>query len=287
VPETDKQNGEFLTSSSMGAILKRCREFHKISIEEAAEATKIGKNYLRALESDQLMDFQSLAYLKGFLRIYTAYLGLNSDDIIKICEKQYAPGTQKTSKSTPKEGEPVRRSFPWQKLLLPALLLIMLLVTSSLLDRSSKLLFQRTVSKPAAVPITTPPILPRRSTASSATAEIQEKSNTSPLAPLKTETTKTGRQNTQKLPVNSEEAFIVRMKVIQSGSIAVTIDGTALQNYDLTVGDIIEWKAEKNIALELSNAGGVEAELDGKLLKPFGPAGKPAYVIIGPEGVKQ
>ncbi|MEI6305764.1 MAG: helix-turn-helix transcriptional regulator, partial [Deltaproteobacteria bacterium] len=82
MPETEKQTVE-LSTSSMGAILKRCREFHKISIEEAAEATKIGKNYLRALESDQLKEFQSLAYLKGFLRIYTVYLGLNPDDIIR------------------------------------------------------------------------------------------------------------------------------------------------------------------------------------------------------------
>jgi len=286
LPETENQKSEF-SNSSMGAILKRCREFHKISIEEAAEATKIGKNYLRALESDQLKEFQSLAYLKGFLRIYTAYLGLNPDDIIRICEKQYDPATPKTGKQKEQVEEQVRRSFPWQKLVLPALLLIMLLATSALLDRSATSPPQRVVSKPTAAPIAVPPVLPIRSTATTTVAERKTMPNVQQTSPPKPDTSRTARQNMQKLPVNIGEAFIVRMKVIQNSSIAVTIDGAALQSYDLAVGDIIEWKAEKNIAIELSNAGGVEAELNGKLLKPFGPAGKPTYVILGPDGVKQ
>ncbi|MEI6306726.1 MAG: DUF4115 domain-containing protein, partial [Deltaproteobacteria bacterium] len=197
--------------------------------------------------------------------------------------------TQKAGKQKERDVEPVRRNFPWQKLVLPLLLLAMLLATSALLDRSATSPPQRPAPKPAAVPTAAPPVMPARSTATSAAAvtDPQTKPNTPQLSPTKPDTARTGRQNIQKLPVNSEEAFIVRMKVIQNSSIAVTIDGAALQNYDLSVGDIIEWKAEKNIAIELSNAGGVEAELNGKLLKPFGPAGKPAYVILGPDGVKQ
>jgi hypothetical protein len=54
----------------------------------------------------------------------------------------------------------------------------------------------------------------------------------------------------------------------------------------LTVGDAIEWKAEKNIALELSNAGGVEVEINGKALKPLGPVGKPVSIVLDANGVQ-
>ena len=64
------------STSSPGAILRRCREYHGISLDEAAEATKIGVAYLAALEGDQINEFASLAYLKGFLRIYATISGL-------------------------------------------------------------------------------------------------------------------------------------------------------------------------------------------------------------------
>ena len=77
------------------------------------------------------------------------------------------------------------------------------------------------------------------------------------------------------------------MKATQNNTLSVIIDGAAPQNHDLAVGDIIEWKAEKTISFDISNAGGVEAELNGKPLKPFGPAGKPVSVILDADGVRQ
>ena len=44
---------------TIGQILQRCREFQSITLQDAAEATKIGKNYLRALETDSHQEFSS------------------------------------------------------------------------------------------------------------------------------------------------------------------------------------------------------------------------------------
>jgi hypothetical protein len=87
-------------------------------------------------------------------------------------------------------------------------------------------------------------------------------------------------------PAETSKSFIVRMKVSQNGTLNVTIDGALSQTYDLTAGDAIEWKAEKNIALELSNAGGVEVEINGKALKSLGPAGKPVSIVLDANGVR-
>jgi len=286
LPETVTHKADVPTNS-MGAILRRCREYHGISLEEAAEATKIGINYLKALESDKIKEFPSLAYLKGFLRIYATYLGLNSDDIIRICEKQYLPAGAPTQAAAGDAGsEPVRRRFAWQKLVLPVVLLIMLLATATFLNRSSTPSRQQAPPKPAA-PATAPAVQPALSSARPATTEQRPKPDSPPTEPAKTETAPVERATVQKPPPETGKGFIVRMKVVQNGTLAVTIDGGAVQNYDLTVGDFIEWKAEKTITLDLSNAGGIEAELNGKPLKPFGPAGTPAYVVLGADGVKQ
>jgi len=285
--ETVTNNAD-LSTSSMGPILRRCREYHGISIEEAADATKIGINYLRALESDKIKEFPSLAYLKGFLRIYSTYLGLNPDDIIRICEKQYLPaGAPKNSKPGEENNEPVRRRFAWQKLVLPVVLLIMLLVTATFLNRSSLSPRPQTVPKPAVVTMPAPPVQPVRSSVHTPTTEQRSMPDSRPPGSAKTETVRTERASAQKPPPVTGKGFIVRMKVVQNGTLSVTIDGAAGQNYDLTVGDFIEWKAEKNITLDMSNAGGIEAELNGKPLKPFGPAGRPAYVVLDANGMKQ
>jgi hypothetical protein len=52
----------------------------------------------------------------------------------------------------------------------------------------------------------------------------------------------------------------------------------------LKAGDVIEWKAESVITLDIGNAGGVEGDLNGKTLPPFGSVGKKAHVIVRPEG---
>ena len=131
-----------------------------------------------------------------------------------------------------------------------------------------------------------PAVLPARSSAHPAVAEQAPKPDITPTKPAKRETVRTEPASVQNPPAEPSKGFIVKMKVIQNGTLAVTIDGASVQNYDLTVGDFIEWKAEKSITLDMSNAGGVEAELDGKPLKPFGPVGKPAYVVLDADGVK-
>jgi hypothetical protein len=67
----------------------------------------------------------------------------------------------------------------------------------------------------------------------------------------------------------------------------MTIDGTISQQYDLKSGDLIEWKGEQVFTLDLGNAGGVEAEFNGKSLPPFGEVGRPAHVVLKAEGTAE
>jgi cytoskeleton protein RodZ len=64
----------------------------------------------------------------------------------------------------------------------------------------------------------------------------------------------------------------------------ITIDNVLSQQYDLKAGDLIEWKGEKVFALDIGNAGGIEAEFNGKPLKSLGETGKTAHLILKREG---
>ncbi len=270
--------------SSPGTILKRCREYHGASIEEAAEATKIAVYHLKALEDDQVKEFANLTYLKGFVRIYAGYLGLNPDDMIRLYERPQTPadgnGTSRKSNAGA-ERRRRRRQFPWQKLALPAFLLLLMIITSIIFDHSPPPIRPSTPqTSKAAVPAAA--IQPVFSSSKPVVAQQKPENESEQEQNLKPDE---GSPETVS-PSESAKGFVVRLKVIQNGSLAVTIDGAASQDYDLSSGDVFEWKASKAIALELSNAGGVIAELNGKPLKPFGSSGAPTHIVLDANGVR-
>ena len=88
-----------------------------------------------------------------------------------------------------------------------------------------------------------------------------------------------------KLPAEASEGFILKIKVTTNGTLTATVDGSRAERYELTVGDVIEWKAEKKVSLDLSNAGGVDVELNGKPYRQLGAPGKPLYVELDANGV--
>ncbi len=68
-------------TESIGSTLKQRREARHLSIEQAAEQTRVRKYYLQALENDDLSAIPSVVQARGFLRIYTEFLGLKLDEL--------------------------------------------------------------------------------------------------------------------------------------------------------------------------------------------------------------
>lgn len=275
---------------SPGTILKRCREFHGISLNDAAETTKIGINYLLALEEDRPSEFASVAYLKGFLRIYAAYLGLNADDMIRLYERLYEQeAVQGSATAALGSAFPARRRrFNWRKLVLPIFLLLLMIISSFFVAR-----IQEPVIAPAdlaRVNVEPAPVQPVLSSATKKPVDVVEKKGDTTA---EKEEKKLPEQAEAKLPEKAvvvappetRRSFVVRMKALQGVQLKASIDGTSAQAYELNAGDVIEWKAEERIGLELSDGGGIEAAIDDKPLKAFGVAGKPVYVVLKPGGV--
>ena len=260
---------------TVGSILCRCREFSRISIEEAAEATKIGKIYLRALEEDRFEDLPSPAYLKGFLRTYATYLGLQSEELMQLAGQQEAVLSDKSAKTEQARHTTVGFSFNWQRLLLPAVLLVALIVSSLFMVPSPP---KRTLPPP-------PPPQPVPAVAVQPT--LSSVRGTPAVNPEPQEAVVEKPPEATAPPKKSLDGFMVRMKVSRNSSVSVIIDDAASQGYDLTSGDLIEWKASRTIALDLTDAGSVEIELNGKPIKLQGPAGKPAYIILDANGIKK
>jgi transcriptional regulator with XRE-family HTH domain len=74
---------------SIGDILKKARDRKKITLEKVTKDIKIHPNYIKALEADDYSLFSSKVHSKGFLKIYSEYLGMNVDEILALWRREY------------------------------------------------------------------------------------------------------------------------------------------------------------------------------------------------------
>ena len=70
-----------MTLEELGAVLRAEREKRGLSIEDAANHLKIGARLLRALEAGDTSSLPHLAYTKGFIRSYSSYVGLSTEEV--------------------------------------------------------------------------------------------------------------------------------------------------------------------------------------------------------------
>jgi cytoskeletal protein RodZ len=64
---------------TVGEILRSAREARKLTVEQVNRETKISVQTVRALEQDDFGAFPSETYLKGFVRTYAEFLGLDGN----------------------------------------------------------------------------------------------------------------------------------------------------------------------------------------------------------------
>ena len=68
----------------IGEFLKSARINNGVSLEEAAEDLNLSVNQLENIEDGNIRAFKDVFVLKDYIRRYSKYLGLDSDDIIDM-----------------------------------------------------------------------------------------------------------------------------------------------------------------------------------------------------------
>jgi hypothetical protein len=66
----------------IGEVLRGTRSRRSLDIVEVQRATRISARYLRALENEEWDLLPGPTYVKGFLRTYACYLGLDADALV-------------------------------------------------------------------------------------------------------------------------------------------------------------------------------------------------------------
>src|SRR4051794_16759914 len=76
----------------IGNSLREARLRRKVDFARAEAATKIRGKYLRALEDEQFEVLPSQTYVKGFLRTYAEFLGLDGQLYVDEYNSRFVAG---------------------------------------------------------------------------------------------------------------------------------------------------------------------------------------------------
>lgn len=122
---------------TLGQYLRSARESKDIDLRDAAQQTRIGLNYLKALEDEDFSKLPGEVFVKGFLKNYSRFLKLDeAETLAKYAElrPKQAPAAAGSSvadpdkKSVPAAPESASRETPVEPFVWGAVITISLLV---------------------------------------------------------------------------------------------------------------------------------------------------------------
>ncbi|MGM9583402.1 MAG: RodZ domain-containing protein [Phascolarctobacterium sp.] len=88
------------TEKSVGTLLREARLAKKLSLAEAEQGTSIRRRYLEALENDEYDKTPGEVFLKGMLRNYGNFLGLNGPELVQLYKASAAGVAKEALRST-------------------------------------------------------------------------------------------------------------------------------------------------------------------------------------------
>jgi cytoskeleton protein RodZ len=230
--------------ASLGQELKRERELRGISLKEISDSTRISLRFLQALEDDRRNLIPGEFFVRAILRSYAKSIGLEEsqvlnkyDEIVQFEEQMH----YRESKDKPRPAEPGKR---------PRTLRVILILTGAVIIIMAGLLLYPQPAPPPppaqAVP-TAPQITPKPETAAAPPAA-------STVAP-------------------EAEGLSLRLSFSEETWLHIYADGQSVWDGIKQAGEDLEVKAQREVLINIGNAGGMAFTINGKKAKPLGPKG--------------
>lgn len=228
-----------------GERLRQSRELKRVSLEDAQAKTKIHIAVLRGLEKGEAPRNVNPIYLKGFLKIYADFLGLEPKSIVEGFNLNLpVEDRQIKRKEGPAPKKELNLSLQEPRFRAALRLIIFVAVFLAIIFVFSKLFHKRpktlAVAKPTATTVAVP--------------EPEAKVSSIPIE----------KSSRIKLAVQAKDSAWLRIKS----------DGKIVFSGILRRGLSETWGAKEKIEVSLGDAGAVVLEVNGKRIPPLGRKGE-------------
>jgi len=231
----NKRSSPDLSPVAFGRYIQVIREQKGIDLKTVSEALKVSVDKLALIEAEDYDQLPEGIYIKGILRSYARYIGIDADDLIdryEINRAASSPGIQTEEKRGRQEKKMLLRMF------------FSLLLLAGIGGVSIGLFYQLDLFRNPGSG-TEPAVLPREPAGPKAVP-----GNNGP-----------GKQ-------------VLVIDAIEKTWIKINIDGEEPLEYLLRPRDHVELEADSRFHLLIGNAGGLEMRLNGEPVEIDGKSGE-------------
>ncbi len=231
----------------LGELLRDTREEKGLSIAEVEEDTRIRQAQIEALEAEDYAKLPSSIFVKGLLRNYAQYLGLDLAEVMKLYGNEDAG-----SSATPvvAEGFEPPKGMAITSWLFIDLFLAVLIIASGVVVGS--LIYNRWYPS---------------FTASASSTPTRQASLASPVIQFTPTNTPSPTSTATQVPSGRLQ---VDVQIVARTWLEVTVDQEPAFRGLIEAGTNWSWFAEESIAMHVGNAGGVVVTLNGRELGALG-----------------
>ena len=266
MPDQEPQPSSHSELALFGEELRREREIRSISLKEIADATKISKRFLEAIERNDHKTLPAPVFTRGFVREYARYLGLNAEEMVNRynyaaagddriersahLERLVAPPVpQEPAKPRPKEGiPPPYKRIDRSVFIVVALVAALAAVSWWAIQHKRQM---RAADDARAAELRAPAIAPPKPREVTATATVAPAAATTP------------------------QPMHMVLEVTDDSWVTLLIDGTSVVNDELKAGDRRTFDANEEIRFKtVGNAAAVTVMIDNIQIPPFGADGQ-------------
>jgi len=281
---------------NLGSLLRKSREERHIDLDAAVKATRIRRHNLEALENEEWDKLPSQVFVRGFLRSYAEFLGLDKELVLSLYQKrcpfkQYQPRVLQGISA---------ESGRWRLIIIVSFLAIAL-VAGIMYLRAQKVSVtgkafqyldtQSMTEKKAGDTVTTEDIQIQDNAGAQGLSTKKETASEDKTG-IPTELESSEDTTAQEEPLIPEEVkdeqplspkFVLTATVNSRTWIAISIDNESSKEYLFRPGETMRWTAEDSFDILIGNAGGIEFSLNGNPIGHLGAEGKVVRLKL-PEG---
>jgi cytoskeletal protein RodZ len=270
----------------IGERLKKARLEKGLTLEDAHRKTKIHLNILKGIEEGSLVNF-SPVYIKGFLKIYCKFLGIEYSDSLLEHRQQPQPAMRPIEEKrrclSVVNARPVcaeALTFIRKRFKAALAIGIILIVIISLFNLGKFISLRKFPQTPKKAVISAKALsLPlkhkRKSEQPAATKSPKPEKPTAIIWP-----------NPQKPAEAVFTGIRLGIRAREDCWLQVKSDGKTIFQNILKKGRFENWQAKEKIELSLGNAGVVELEVNGKFISSLGRRGQAVKnILITKEGL--
>ena len=275
---------------TVGGLLRTSREDRHIDLDAVVKATKVRRHYLEALENEEWEKLPSRVFVKGFVRSYAEFLGLDTETVVEDYQKaapreRYQPQALQSITT---------RSTMWRRIIGISFLVLVLIGViiylkgngMSIIGEAFRYLDTQSVTEQKEVKIERKDVEILDEEAADRVFAGQAQIEDEQLEEITSGTEGEAAQDS--VVVLDEGAiakeagdeqplsprFVLTATVTARTWLSIAVDREPAKEYLFQPGETFRWTAEEGFDMVVGNAGGIEFFLNGSSIGELGPEGK-------------